>query len=123
MKIKTITYQKTFAIAPFLNEKIGIEIEVDDDISSDNAMKVAKAKVEIWHREMNPQLFNGSQPLPSGEIPITQVEKNLSPEAKLIADIMTVTDMKVLESYKLLIAKKSEALQAAYEIQVKKLSK
>lgn len=124
MKIKTITYQKTFAIAPFLNEKIGVEIEMDDaDFDrNDEAIKRAKDTVERWHKELNPQLFNGNSPLPNAEIPVTQIEKNISPHAKLIADMMTVTDLKVLESYKFIVQKSAD-LRSAYDMMLKKLTK
>lgn len=130
MKIKSISYQKTFAIAPFLNEKIGIEIEVSGDpygTDSEGAIKLAKKTVERWHKEMNPQLFNGQNPLPNGDVPVTQVEKG-NPDAKIVADIFACTRLDGptgLFSYETYVnsQKNKPDLKAAYDLMFKKLSK
>jgi len=56
MKIKSVNYQKMFPIGPYLNEKIGIEIELDDTETAESALDLAKMIAEDWHKENNPQL-------------------------------------------------------------------
>jgi hypothetical protein len=121
MKIQSIHYQKIFPLAPYVNETIGVDIAIDAGDSLDNAIQIAKSTVERWHKELNPQLFNGSQPQANGEIPVTQVEKPLSKDNRMIADIKTCKDIKILETYKFIVKGKPE-LQAAYDSQLKTLS-
>jgi hypothetical protein len=56
MKITTVNYQKSFVIGPFLQEKIGIEIEIDDTETPESALYLAKQIAEDWHKATNPQL-------------------------------------------------------------------
>lgn len=128
MKIKSISYLKTFAIAPFLNEKIGIEVELDEDdaIDKDAAIKGAKETVERWHKELNPQLFNGQNPLPNGDIPVVNVDKVMTIDAKIIADIYACTQLEGatgLKSYETYVKNKPKDMQMAYDLMFKKLSK
>jgi hypothetical protein len=48
MKITSIHYEKVFPIAPYQNEKIGIEIQVDDGDDEDLVFAKAKTTVDIW---------------------------------------------------------------------------
>ena len=54
MTVTTISYQKVFPLAQYINEKIGIEIQVDPDDSPEVALDFAKKTVEEWHRASNP---------------------------------------------------------------------
>lgn len=56
MKITTVTYQKAFNIGPFLQEKVGIEIQIDDTETAESALDLAKMIVESWHKANNPHL-------------------------------------------------------------------
>lgn len=60
MKIEKINYQKAFPIGPFLQEKIGIEIEIDNSPGSgetaEAALDLAKMIVEDWHKANNPHM-------------------------------------------------------------------
>ena len=56
MKPKTISYQKVFALAPYINEKIGIEMDLDDTDSPDAAFEECKRLVEKWGAQEPPQL-------------------------------------------------------------------
>lgn len=62
----SFTYQKAFAIGPFLQEKIGVEFQLNDGESPEDGLYRAKDLVEAWHKTANPHLFQD----PSG------VEKN-----------------------------------------------
>src|ERR1700743_1051617 len=85
MKIVKVSYNKTFATGPYLNDKVGIEIELDEWDSPDDCLDKAKSTVEQWHKEANPHVYqsisNGPniQTVPyspsSIPAPIIQVEK------------------------------------------------
>lgn len=57
MKIERITYQKTFPLAPYVNEKIGVEIELSEGDKAEDTLDLAKTIVEGWHKENNPHLY------------------------------------------------------------------
>lgn len=62
MKVDRISYQKTFPLAPYVNEKIGVEIQLDGD-SPEQALYNAKKIVEEWHKQSNPHLvYNEPDP-------------------------------------------------------------
>ena len=51
MKITTISYKKIFPIIQFVNETIGVEIQIDTNDNPDQAFKYAKKLVEEWHEK------------------------------------------------------------------------
>jgi hypothetical protein len=57
MKIDRITYQKTFAAGPYLNEKIGVEISLDEGEEKELAFRLAQITVEEFHKQANPHLY------------------------------------------------------------------
>lgn len=57
MTIKTVNYSKIFAISSFLNERIGIEIEINEGEDAKMALSVAKSLAEEFHKESNPDLY------------------------------------------------------------------
>lgn len=57
MKILTINYQKAFVIGPYLQEKLGIEIELQG-ADPEFAFAEAKRIVEEWHIQQNPHLYD-----------------------------------------------------------------
>jgi hypothetical protein len=66
MKITKISYQKAFVVGPYLQEKIGVEIEVEDGDET-AAFREAVIKVGGWHRDANPHLYKEEtypQPFP-----------------------------------------------------------
>lgn len=58
MKINTVTYQKAFVIGPYLQEKVGIEVQLDEGESPDTVLDIAKGIVETWHRAANKELYD-----------------------------------------------------------------
>lgn len=48
MRLKTISYQKVFPIAAYVNEKIGVEIEINDGDDEQKAFQLAKDTVNKW---------------------------------------------------------------------------
>ncbi len=73
MKYTKVTYQKAFVVGPYLQEKIGVEIEIDPSFETvDHALLNAKRTIEEWHIANNPQVHsNGivSEPVTS-ELPV-----------------------------------------------------
>jgi hypothetical protein len=61
MKITSISYKKIFPIAQYVNETIGIEIQVDEGDDTDEAFKIAKETVEQWamNRLAQEYMLNG----------------------------------------------------------------
>lgn len=57
MKITTVNYQKVFPLGQYINERIGVEIQVDPDESEVEALREAKRIVEQFHKDNNPQLY------------------------------------------------------------------
>lgn len=101
MKVVKVIYQKVFPLAQYVNEKIGIEIELDGMDDENKAFKIAKDTVEKWHKEGNPQM----QETPAGEvsIPVIQVQKDEKANGLYEEDIMSCKNLKVLEAYQSLI--------------------
>jgi N-acetylmuramoyl-L-alanine amidase CwlA len=60
MKVKTISYAKVFPLAAYVNEKIGVEIELDETDDWEETFSLAKRMVEKFHKDNNPQLTDGS---------------------------------------------------------------
>lgn len=60
MKIEKVTYQKTFVTGPYMNEKIGFEVQLDDGDTDHSALDYCKDSAEMWHRKNNPHLYQDS---------------------------------------------------------------
>jgi hypothetical protein len=56
MKIRTISYQKVFPLASYVNEKIGIEIELDEHDDWNEAFDDAKELVNNWGTKLEPHI-------------------------------------------------------------------
>lgn len=61
MKIEKVTYQKVFPLSPFVNEKVGIEIQLDAGEVAEDVLCIAKATVEGWHKAQNPGIYMDTQ--------------------------------------------------------------
>lgn len=57
MKIKTIAYSKIYPTASYMNERIGVEIELNEGEDAKQAMQTAKALSDEFHKESNPDLY------------------------------------------------------------------
>jgi len=58
MKITSVNIQRAYVTGPFLQEKLGMEIEIDTGIGEtpEGAYSLARDIMDKWHRENNPQL-------------------------------------------------------------------
>lgn len=110
---KTVKYTKEFQYRG-LSEWITSEITLNEGDDAKQALYTCKNLVEEFWMEISPE-HNGSV------MPIIVKEEPQSTEAKIIASIYSCTEIKVLESYKML-AKNKPSIEAAYSQQLKKLS-
>ena len=130
MKIEKITYQQTFPTGNFMNQKLGMEIQVGDDeqLEYEEIFALAKEYCESSFKKLNPHVGevvtygdsnvvgeysqNGNT-IGSGIATTTQDPKEKRLDS-IEDQIMSCTEKKVLESYKF-IAKTNEKLQEAYD--------
>lgn len=118
MKYTKVTYQKAFVIGPYLQEKVGIEIDISDSqYTPEEALSQARNVVETWHIANNPQVHsdNGQyNPLnPDSHLPIitSTIEEH---QIGLTTESLTsCNDLTTLDSYRLLIKGKPD-LEEAY---------
>jgi hypothetical protein len=52
MKVKSISYIHSFNCGQFLNDKIGIEVELNENDHVDEVFEQAKSKVHQWAKEI-----------------------------------------------------------------------
>lgn len=57
MKITKVSYQKAFWIGSYLQDKAGVEIELEEGETPEQALTEAKGRLEQWHKEVNPLLY------------------------------------------------------------------
>jgi hypothetical protein len=120
--IKTVSYQKLFPLGMYCNERIGVEVELGDNQDPMKALEEAKRLTEEFHKQSNPEIYNNvDEETPVLAMIKKEEKKNLSTQDRLIVDISTCTELKVLESYKLL-SKKYPEIQDAYDKKYAELS-
>jgi hypothetical protein len=78
MKVTTVSYQRTYPLAQFSNEKIEVVVEVQDGDDVQEALARAKTTADKFHKDTNPQLY-GEKPKLEPEL---QVYKDLMIPAK-----------------------------------------
>jgi hypothetical protein len=117
MKIEKVNYTKSYVIGPFLQEKIGFEASIDGD-SPEKVLSSLREMADEWHKANNPGLEISVNPEALQEI---QEQKPRNTVSFLIEDIKSCTELKVLESYRILAKTKPE-LQAAYDEMLEKLT-
>jgi hypothetical protein len=109
MKVRTVSYQKVFPIAQFVNQKIGVEIEIDErdyEVGKDpeeEAIRLAKEMVNRWGTEQSLLQVDRNEPVPVVHIP--KEEPELSPAAAVAEMIQSCTDVKSLRFYEGMIKK------------------
>lgn len=122
MKVKTITYSRVFPLASYVNEKVGIEVELDDNDGFDETFEYAKGLVNGWGQKplgfiAEPHEFQGLVPkhnfTANQPIPTKDIAEEKSTADRVIEQINECKDLKVLESFKL-IAQKNEKIWGAY---------
>ncbi|OYZ51390.1 MAG: hypothetical protein B7Y11_13730 [Sphingobacteriia bacterium 24-36-13] len=74
MKNTRISYQKTFPLESFSNERIGIEFDVEDNASIEEAFDIAKQMVNQEHQKNNEERQKQKE-----QSSATQIGKNETP--------------------------------------------
>lgn len=117
-KYKTVSYLKTFPLQSFSNEKIGVEIELDETDDRKEVLKEAKKFVHDFHFETNKEFY---QNLSYSDEPSEVINiENKSVEDRIIEGIESCTELKVLQSYELL-SKKYPKILSIYNKKLKEL--
>lgn len=57
MKVKTISYQKTFNLGNYCSERIGLDLELEEGKTIEQTLDEAKKTATDWHIANNPQLY------------------------------------------------------------------
>lgn len=137
MKAKSISYQQTNPTGNFANERIGIEIELSEGDTPEEAFAYAKEMVEKIHRENNPQLYgaqhketipiiekseysNVSDMYDAVVKPLTPAEKKQAQIQSTIQQIKDITDLTVLKTFEKLAMSNHETKEA-FETRLKEL--
>lgn len=69
MRIDRISFSKTFPTGPYMNEKIGVEIQVEEGDDIHQVMYCARLNVDEWFKKYNPHLFEKSDAPIESELP------------------------------------------------------
>lgn len=135
MKVKTISYAKVFPIAAYVNEKIGVEVELDETDGYEETFLQAKQLVEKFHKDNNPQPdtqgsegrggFGNALDLPMFQQPIQSVdiskEREWDGKEYILEGINKSETINLLKTWQLL-AKKFPETEQAYENKLQSLN-
>ena len=116
-KITEISFGKLFPYAPYLNYKIGVKATVSEVDIADEVFRQLKQQVDKWYEESG-----GFQ---NDEVAIIPTKKQQPPqdtEVGLLAAINACTEIKVLETFRLLINKQPQ-FKEAYDNKMVELTK
>ncbi len=127
MRIDKIHYEELFTTGQFQNQRYRAEISLDDTDSPEVAFTIAQMKVREAFQKLNPQLQLGTTTteVVTPEVPLfpkTNEQQKKSAEERMIEAINSCTELKVLETYKLL-AKSNPKYQEAYNQKLQSLTK
>lgn len=57
MVISKIIYSKIYATSQFLNERIGVEVDINEGEDAKVALQTAKNLADEFHKDANPELY------------------------------------------------------------------
>lgn len=118
MKYKGLKYTKEFEFH-IGKEWLGTDVEIEEGDDLDEVFRQVKAKVHQLVTGSNPE-SQPTQQAPPREIKVEKepVEERVK---RIMDDINSCVEVKVLESYRL-IAKQHHCLQQAYDLKLKELT-
>lgn len=123
MRTISINYRHTYSLGNFCSETIGLEATIDEREDEQQALLALKNMAQKFHEQNNPQLETFSPPIPTQSAAAVKQDDTPEPMDKIIAEMDTVTDIKVLETVYKFLAKQNPALQEAYQKKLNELSK
>lgn len=83
MKVERISYQKIFPLAMYINEKIGVDILINEGDDPMVALAEAKKMVHEFHEKTNdplPEVVTGEHPIPVHQLRDNGTETDLEYE-------------------------------------------
>ena len=127
MKATKVTYLKTFPLGQFINEKIGIEIELNEGDDIQSALAFARSECELNHKTNNAHLYKDQEttmeqdPVVIWGEPLRKTEpQKLSQKELIISEINKCQSPKQLKEWNLLASKYPETKEL-YDIKLKQL--
>lgn len=125
MKIKEATYSNKYVTGPYLNHQPGLVADLEEGEDPVEALIKLKAICDAFDKRVNNfedrLVVPSIQPERMDEPQEIQLERPSDVKTALIQDIMSCNEVKVLESYKLLVKSQPE-LQAAYDKRMEELT-
>jgi hypothetical protein len=122
--IKSVSYTRSYVIGAFLQEKIGVEIELAENQDPLEAILEAKKLTDTAHEQANPHLYNGIQPISEPTtLPTLKVEREQKPTS-IEDQIKACTQLEGddgLASFKQ-VAQRDQELMKLYMEQLKKIT-
>jgi len=120
MNITSVNYNRTYAIGPFLNEKIGVEATIEPGDNPIEVLKSLKELADNFNKVANPHLEQAQPPEPE-KLPIRSVDKVIEDFKALsvIEQMQSCKSPTVLKIYKNMLKTESEKL--AYENKMNEL--
>lgn len=122
MNIQLVTYAKTFNLGNYSSERIGVEVALNEGEDAKQALDTARELVEEYHQSCNDYPMQSGVTMVADNQTIPNVQVEMPKQKSLIDDIESCTELKVLESYRL-IAKAKPELQKAYNCKLQSLKK
>jgi hypothetical protein len=117
MNIKSVTYQKVYAIGAYITERIGVEASVDEGQDPKFVLAELKKLCDEVNTANNPHLTE-TQPSEPTTLPTLKVEREIQPIDK---QIMEITDPVVLKTFET-FCKNNPALKELYETRLKQIT-
>jgi hypothetical protein len=140
MNIEKVSYQKTFNLGNYSSERIGVDVNINAGEDAMEAIEVARKLVNENFEKNNPHLVTPDIPIIPKHLEgyakgnfnvsgndervdlLNSYVKDKKAQLPLLVDqIKSVTDLKVLESYKFIVKGKPE-LQTIYDNKLNELS-
>ena len=128
MSYHKVIYEKLFPYAPYLNERIGIEILVETGQSPEDCLKEAKDIVDKFYSSNTPQLIEThSIVADNAVVPIVDIKADEPPPTKLTKEeqqkkyLTDCTTIEELNTFKLLV-KNNQHLQETFDNHLKTLT-
>jgi hypothetical protein len=122
-----IKYGRSFQVGLSIWERIDMEATIEQGDDLEKCFSELKNQVETTHKKLNPHLYpKGNEAIIEsfGEIPerqqVIQIESKETAAQKVIAQINECSELKVLESFSLIV-KKNPELKPAYDKKLKQL--
>ena len=122
MKIDRITFAQLYPTTSFLNVRLGAEMSINEGDSPIEGMQKLKQFTEEFYKNNFQQLpiIEDAQPPEPAILPIVNREP-LSKEDEIRNEIKSVQELKVLESYQMIIGKKYPNLQTDFDNKLNEL--